>query len=53
MEIHLLSYYIGILLIFLVNSYTLVSNSKVQYLPQINIFAGMCIAYYFINKEFN
>jgi hypothetical protein len=52
MEKHLAVYYFGIILLFCVNGIAIVSKT-VNYLPQINIFAGFCIAYYFLNKEFN
>ena len=50
MEVHLVSYYIGIALIFLVNGFAILATKKIQYLPHINILAGLLIAYFFMNK---
>ena len=50
MDIHLISYYIGISLIFLVNGIALILTKKITYLPHINILAGILIAYFFMNK---
>ena len=50
MEKHLVVYYIGIFLLFSMNIYSILSGKIIS--PLINIFAGVCIAYYFINKEF-
>lgn len=52
MEKHLAVYYIGIFLIFAMNIYAILSSNMTMHLPWINIFAGICIAYYFTNKEF-
>jgi hypothetical protein len=53
MEKHLVVYYIGIFLLFSVNIYAILSSNLTTHLPWINIFSGVCIAYYFVNKEFN
>jgi hypothetical protein len=54
MDIHLISYYIGILVIFVVNIYGL-SNPKsyknITTYAYMNILAGLLVAYYFMHKE--
>jgi len=53
MDIHLLSYYIGIFIVFVSHGYT-IFNSKNQDMINhswLNIFGAMLIAYYFMNKE--
>ncbi len=54
MEQHLLSYYLGIMLI-IINSITLMfaglTTSMTRFIGVINIIGFMMIAYYFMNKE--
>jgi len=54
MEQHLLSYYLGILLI-IINSFTLMfaglTTNMTRFIGVINIIGFMMIAYYFMNKE--
>lgn len=55
MDIHLLAYYIGILIIFGSHTYMLCEpgkplTTKTQHC-YLNIFAGILIAYYFLHKE--
>lgn len=49
--IHIYTYYIGILIVFLTHFYTLYSNSMSKAHSIINIAAGLMIAYYFMTKE--
>ena len=54
MDIHLISYYIGIFIVFFSHIYILVFNSHNKmkaYHSYLNIFAAFLIAYYFMNKE--
>jgi len=56
MNIHLVSYYIGILLIFITHFVMLVlpkamSQTQLRVHAIINIVAAIMIAYYFMNKE--
>ena len=54
MDIHLIFYYIGIALVFITHIYMLVvykNNKEMLVHASINIFAALCIAYYFMNKE--
>ncbi len=54
MDIHLISYYIGILTIFVLNIYILSSsksNKNITSYAYMNILAGLFIAYYFMYKE--
>lgn len=55
MEQHLLSYYLGILLIIINNSITLMfaglTTNMTRFIGVINIIGFMMIAYYFMNKE--
>ncbi len=50
MDRHLISYFIGIFIVFSSHFYTLyVSDSKIH--SVVNLIAGLAIAYYFMNKE--
>jgi hypothetical protein len=54
MDIHLITYYIGILIIFALNIYILSSsksNKNITSYAYMNILAGLLIAYYFMHKE--
>ena len=54
MEIHLISYYIGILIIFITNILILIYNKSyniVNVYVYFNIFGAFLIAYYFMYKE--
>ena len=55
MDKHLISYYIGILIIFLVNLYVLVKPNQTMLTPRqysiINLVGTFFIAYYFLSKE--
>lgn len=55
MNKHLVSYYIGILIIFGSHAYMIFkpmeTADKIKAHAYINIFAGAMIAYYFMNKE--
>jgi hypothetical protein len=54
MDIHLITYYIGILIIFVLNIYILSSsksNKTITSYAYMNILAGLLIAYYFMYKE--
>ena len=52
MDQHLIFYYIGILIVFGTHAFMLFSdNQSMQMHAGVNIFAGCCIAYYFMNKE--
>ena len=57
MDNHLISYYIGIFIIFLSHAYILykpdkfLMNMTLQTHSYVNIFAGVLIAYYFMHKE--
>jgi hypothetical protein len=53
MEIHLVSYYIGIFIIFTSHAYS-IFNSKDEYMIKhswLNIFGALLIAFYFMDKE--
>jgi len=52
-NIHLIAYYAGIVIVFFSHIYTLVNNptDMMKYHSYINIFAALLIAYYFMNKE--
>jgi hypothetical protein len=53
MEIHLISYYIGILIIFFTNLYIIFNNKDqtvINY-SYLNIFGALLIAFYFMDKE--
>ena len=47
---HLISYYIGIFVIFASHLYMLTTGSSIEH-SIVNIIAGLMIAYYFMNKE--
>lgn len=54
MNVHLAFYYIGISIIFLSHIYMLVTDfhsDSMKVHAWINLFAALCIAYYFMNKE--
>ena len=54
MNIHLVSYYIGIFIVFFSNIFILMySNSYklITYHAYLNIIGALLIAYYFMNKE--
>lgn len=54
MDIHLISYYIGIFIVFFSQIYILLTNTgskTVTYYAYINILGASLIAYYFMNKE--
>jgi hypothetical protein len=53
MEIHLVSYYIGILIIFFTNLYIIFNNKDqtvINY-SYLNIFGTLLIGFYFMDKE--
>jgi hypothetical protein len=52
-NIHLIAYYAGIVIVFFSHIYTLLSNptDMMKYHSYANIFASLLIAYYFMNKE--
>lgn len=54
MDIHLLSYYVGIFIVFATHLYMLFTKSSDMMTKQhayINLFAAIMIAYYFMHKE--
>jgi hypothetical protein len=51
MDIHLLSYYIGIGIVVLSHIYTLSTVPSMYAHSVANLVAAACIAYYFMNKE--
>jgi hypothetical protein len=53
MDFHLISYYIGIAIVFFSHIYTLFTNptDMMKHHSYANIFGACCIAYYFMNKE--
>jgi hypothetical protein len=53
MESILISYYIGIFIVFASHIYMLMNkiNMDMKIHSYLNIFAGLCIAYYFMTKE--
>jgi hypothetical protein len=54
MDIHLISYYIGIVVLLLFNIYLLFGSlpyKNVKYYSVVNILAALLIAYYFMYKE--
>ena len=50
MDIHLIAYYIGIAIIFGTHIYMLAIGTMTVH-ASLNVFAGVLIAYYFMNKE--
>jgi len=50
---HLVSYYIGIVIVFFSHIYTLLNKTDdmMMYHSYANILAGLLIAFYFMNKE--
>ena len=54
MNIHLISYYIGIFIVFFSQIYVLFANispKMISYYAYLNILGAFLIAYYFMNKE--
>ena len=54
MDIHLISYYIGIFIVFFSHIFLLMYSKSykiITYHAYLNIIAGLLIAYYFMNKE--
>ena len=51
MDAHLIFYYIGITIIFLSHAYMIVTMPSMRVHAAVNLFAALCIAYYFMNKE--
>lgn len=53
MDIHLISYYIGIFIVFVTHIYMLIisSSNDMKIHSILNIIAACFIAYYFMNKE--
>lgn len=52
MDLHLISYFIGISIIFLSHITMVISSSSPMRIHGLlNLFAATCIAYYFMNKE--
>ena len=53
MEIHLISYYIGIFIVFGSHAYTIFKSKDKHMINHswLNILAALLIAYYFMNKE--
>jgi hypothetical protein len=51
MDIHLIFYYIGILIVFVTHIAMLRSSPAARAHALTNLFAACCIAYYFMNKE--
>ena len=50
MDLHLVFYYIGIFLVFATHI-PMIFKSSMRNHALVNLFAAMCIAYYFMNKE--
>ena len=51
MNVHLLSYFLGIAIIFLSHGYMLVKMPSMRSHSILNLFAASCIAYYFMHRE--
>jgi hypothetical protein len=51
MDIHLVFYYLGILIIFLSHITMAINPGPMRIHAYLNLFAAACIAYYFMNKE--
>lgn len=55
MDVHLISYYIGIFIVFFSQIFILLNNSistgMITFYAYLNIFGAFLIAYYFMNKE--
>jgi len=51
MDIHLVFYYIGIVIVFLSHITMAMKPGPMRIHAYVNLFAASCIAYYFMNKE--
>ena len=51
MDIHLALYFLGISIVFLSHLMMLGGSTGARNHAILNLFAGLCIAYYFMNKE--
>ena len=50
-DVHLVSYYVGISIIFLTHMFMLVQMPSMRMHSIINLFAAVMIAYYFMSRE--
>lgn len=50
-DVHLISYYVGISIIFLTHMFMLVKMPSMRMHSIINLFAAVMIAYYFMSRE--